>query len=419
MEPPPRRRQATRTLHSPLRRDERFLAESEEEPIVPVPLPGPGTVLLEPPSDRESYVTARGVVTAITPPGGLTDLQAVLAQALFKAMTGTDVGDPRALEPLGPQGLAEHLAVRNAQFRSRGVQIMLLGALVLRPLPTEVVAKITRYARALGVDEGMITVAQEFAHGSLGLAGVDFERNGYTADWQPADAHELHVSTELSDAWALAVNDRSLAERWAKLGELPEGTLGRGVWELYQARGFAFPGLPGSAPPLLAQHDWVHVLADYGTTVESELEVFAFIARANDDMRGFSLLAMVVSLFETGYLRTGAGLFESSAGHLSEDHRVAVRMADAMRRGALCSDAERDDDSIDYLKVDWFSLAHLPLEEARARFGVVPRSAEAIESGSVTPWEAGGISPFQARTGSEQAEREGRPYRSYGAVPHD
>ena len=61
-----------------------------------------------------------------------------------------------------------------------------------------------------------------------------------------------------------------------------------GVFRLYQSRGFVFPGLPGSAPPLLAQHDWVHVLADYGTTVESELEVFAFIARANDDMRAFS-----------------------------------------------------------------------------------------------------------------------------------
>src|SRR5208282_3771700 len=114
-----------------------------------------------------------------------------------------------------------------------------------------------------------------------------------------------------------------------------------------QSRGFVFPGLPGSAPPLLAQHDWVHVLADYGTTVESELEVFAFIARANDDPRAFSLLAMVVSLFETGYLRRGAGLFEASSGHLSKAG-VPVRLADGMRRGALCHG------SVDYLRTDWF-----------------------------------------------------------------
>jgi hypothetical protein len=44
------------------------------------------------------------------------------------------------------------------------------------------------------------------------------------------------------------------------------------------------------------------------------------------------LLAMVVSLFETGYLRTGAGLFESSPGHLSHEG-MATRVADAMRGG--------------------------------------------------------------------------------------
>ena len=46
------------------------------------------------------------------------------------------------------------------------------------------------------------------------------------------------------------------------------------------------------------------------------LQVFAFIARANDDPRGFSFLAMVVSLFESGMLTSGAGLFEPDAGHL-------------------------------------------------------------------------------------------------------
>ena len=40
---------------------------------------------------------------------------------------------------------------------------------------------------------------------------------------------------------------------------------------------------------------------------------------ANDDPRAFSLLAMVVSLFETGYLRAGAGLFEASPGQLSRE----------------------------------------------------------------------------------------------------
>jgi hypothetical protein len=187
------------------------------------------------------------------------------------------------------------------------------------------------------------------------------------------------------------------------------------VWELYRARGFAVPGRPGSAPPLLAQHDWVHVLADYGTTVESELEVFAFIARANDDMRAFSLLAMVVSLFETGYLRTGAGLFEASPGHLSVGEGMAVRVGDAMRRGALCHDEATRSDSIDFLQIDWFEIAALPLDTARDQFRLPPKHETAIAAGSIGPWEPGGISEFQLRSGRALADREDRPYDSYGA----
>ena len=134
---------------------------------------------------------------------------------------------------------------------------------------------------------------------------------------------------------------------------------------MYQARGFVFPGLPGSAPPLLAQHDWVDVLADYGTTVEAELEVFALIARANDDMRAYPLLAMVLSLFETGYLRVGAGMFQSDTGHLSESRGMATRLGDALRRGALGEDRETGSTSIDYLRLDWFALADLTGAEAR------------------------------------------------------
>lgn len=185
--------------------------------------------------------------------------------------------------------------------------------------------------------------------------------------------------------------------------------MGRRITDYYRARGFAYPGRPGSAPPLLAQHDWVHVLADYGTTVEAELEVFAFIARANDDPRAFSLLAMVVSLFETGYLQSGAGLFEASPGQLSREG-VAVRVADAMRRGALTNGSN------DFMAVDWFQLAETSVDEARAHFGVVAKSERALTAGSVGPWEPGGISAYQWRSGEEQAAREGRPYEPFGAA---
>jgi hypothetical protein len=95
---------------------------------------------------------------------------------------------------------------------------------------------------------------------------------------------------------------------------------------------------------------------------------------------------------------------------------MAVRLADAMRRGALCTDRVTGSDSIDYLRVDWFDLAALPIDEVRSRFNVTPKSQEALAAGSVGPWSPGGISPFQERCGRELAERERRAYESYGAT---
>jgi len=223
---------------------------------VTIPLPDPAETDLVPPGWEETAATARGVASAVSPPDGLTNVQRILLESVFTAMTGHGV--PLIdFEPFAAADLARTLRRRNLPFRTRIVQIMLLAALVLRPLPESVVDKVSNCARELSVDESLIGVARRFASGSLGLAAVDFERNGYTAEWRSDSASALHTSKELASPWELSVDDHELARRWSELGHLPDGTLGRAVFTLYQSRGYVFPGLPGSAPPLLAQHDWV------------------------------------------------------------------------------------------------------------------------------------------------------------------
>jgi hypothetical protein len=87
-----------------------------------------------------------------------------------------------------------------------------------------------------------------------------------------------------------------------------------------------------------------------------------------------------------------------------------------MRRGAWCHDAVTGADSIDFLRLDWFAVAPMPLDEARARFGVRPKSQAAIDAGSVDLWSPGGISPFQLASGQRLAAELGVPYESYGAA---
>ena len=362
------------------------------------PLPDDEHVLLVPPDRAEVEQLVRAVVGAVAPADGLTELQRLLVRALFVSMTGHDV-DPDAAAPLPAAEAAGAMARRNLAFRTRIVQVSLLCGLVLAPMPAEVAARLRALADELGVDDDIISVAEAYATGALDLAATDFARNGYLASVDPARLRAVHAAA-LESSWGQVVDDPALAARWTSLEDLPVGTVGRGVADFYRDRGFVYPGLPGSAPPLLAQHDWVHVLAGYGTTVENELEVFAFIARANDDPRAFSLLAMVVSLFETGYLAAGAGLFEADPGHLRRSG-MPQRLADAMRRGALVPG------SVDFLELDWFDLADRPVPVLRQELGVPAKGPDAVAAGSVGPWQAGGISPFQLAAAQRRAESLG------------
>jgi hypothetical protein len=331
--------------------------------------------------------------------------------------------DVTTVPPLGPEEFAEALRYRNQAFRERMVQIMLLGEMLLVPIPREVSQRVETYAAWLGVGDDMITVVRRIANGSLGLALIDFERSGYFEQMLAEPPEHLHTTRALDEAWEAACSDDELHARWAALEHCPEGSLGLGVWRFYRARGFAFPGRPQSAPPNLAQHDWVHVLADYGSTVESEIEVFGLISRANDDPSAFALLAMVLGLFETGYLYGAAkGFFEYDRGHLSRDvDRMAVRLADATYRGAMLAthlnETGRGSKATDLLATDWFAHADRPVEEVRAEYGLLPRSEAAIAAGSTTPWEPGGISPFQYAHGRDVAHAEEHEYNSYGAEP--
>jgi len=367
---------------------------------MPVPLPTPDTVNLRPPDRAEAALVHRGIRSAIAMKGVPTHLQQLVVSAVTRSMTGFDVSD--AIEPLGAAELAAVLERRDSAFRTRVVQIMILGGLILAPVPAEIARQLRDYAAELGVDDEMIAVAEAYARGALDLAAIDFSRNGYLSRVDPDRINALHASA-LNTAWETVEHDAQLTARWQELEGLPLGTIGRDVTDFYRDRGFVYPGLPGSAPPLLAQHDWLHVLAGYGTTLENEVEVFAFMARANDDPHAFSLLAMIVSLFETGLLASGAGLFQANAGHLSTAG-MADRLADALRRGALLQG------SFDFLDYDWFAVADRPVRVLRAELGVVDKSPAALVNGSVGPWHSGGITEYQLGAARRAAEVQDRTY---------
>ena len=374
---------------------------------MPTPLPAPGTENLNPPEVDEVHHIAFGIRSACMDGDSLTELQCTVLDALTESMTGVAI-DSTDFVPMTAAEFAEGMAGRNEIFRMRLVHVMELGRMILTDPSPEVSAKVLDFAAELSMPDDMLEDMRDYLDTSRQLVANDIDRSAYIGDLDLSEFSPLRTADDNVYAWTNTVVRPELAARWRALGELDKGTLGRGVFDFYQARGFHFPGEEGSAPPILAQHDWVHVLADYGSTVESELEVFSFISRASHDPRAFTLLAMVINLFQTGQLESAAGIFEADGGHL-DTHGMADRLADAFRRGALTSGQP------EFLATDWWSLADKPVDEVREMFTVVPKAEKALAAGSVGPWEAGGISPFQDQAGRELAAAEGREYDSFGA----
>src|SRR6478672_7238408 len=107
---------------------------------MPVPLPAPTATKLTPPDAAEARVIAGGVAGAVAPSGGLTGLQKMLIEAVTDAMTGFVV--PGSSVPrLDPQAFAGAMADRDAGFRARMLDFLLLCALELHPLSEEVVQR--------------------------------------------------------------------------------------------------------------------------------------------------------------------------------------------------------------------------------------------------------------------------------------
>ena len=161
------------------------------------------------------------------------------------------------------------------------------------------------------------------------------------------------------------------AARWKGLGTNPSGSIGRAVFEFYGMRGFKFPGEAGGVNAAIAQHDWIHVLADYGTTPLGEIEVSSLQNAASRTPGAMLGLVGVLALFESG-LMPASLLVHDQKGHALAEPGAVDRMAEAVARGNQC----RKDLLLD---VDFFKYASEPLEGLRTQFGIPPKSRETRE----------------------------------------
>src|SRR5262249_31065766 len=132
-----------------------------------------------------------------------------------------------------------------------------------------------------------------------------------------------------------------------------------------------------------------------------ELEVFAFLGRADPDPKGFAWLATMIGLFETGHI-SHQGFFEADVRdrHL-DSPGMNVRLADAIRRGKVVAEHL----GRDLFKIDYHELAGKQVDEVRGLLYIPPKSADAVAARSPGPFDHDGMSEFQRSVARRLAEQ--------------
>ena len=274
--------------------------------------------------------------------------------------------DPATVEAL-EAGAACELITAPA-MRRRLVQAIVTLELLEDPIPPELANHVRRFARTLHVSEPMVHAARSAACGHLAVMYADIQRNSYYTQ----EARHLIVNGHLwrilrsRFAYRDLVASRAIERKWAALADMPVGSLGQAVAEFYRVHHFPVPGARRGIGEIGAQHDFVHVLANYPPDPDGEINVFAFSAAAMDDPKGFVQMVMTLGLFQNSTITRVAGKQVAIArSGTMEEPGAAARFGDALHRGTVCK--------VDALGMDHFAIAVEPLAALRDRFGISPR----------------------------------------------
>ena len=321
-------------------------------------------------SPENAEIVARAVTSACRVEGWQSPVQPKLLHTLFNRLLGQNLD----FENLASTSSAEVMAaLRSEAERDEAIQLMVAVEILCNPIPERLERSVVQWATALHVHDRSLLYARDLMRGELTKAIHDFYRMNWIGDLdRHSPGFDALVRHAGDKAYAITIEpDATEAARWVALGSSPQGSIGRSLWEFYQMRGFTVPGQPGSVNAAVAQHDWEHVLADYGTTPMGEIEVIGFQAAASRAPGAVLGFFGVLALFESGLMPMSLVVSEQAGHNLSAPGGIE-RLAEAVARGAACNT-----DLV--LDVDFFQHANEPLEEIRARFNIQPKSAKILE----------------------------------------
>jgi hypothetical protein len=274
--------------------------------------------------------------TATDVDGGPTQEQRRLLEALSQHVLQVSPSSSGSITPEESAAVIEQPRLRCAVG-----EILVTLELVRHPASSSLTRRVAEYLAAFEIEDGFQQLAADYLAQDRARVQEDWDRVR-----QP-DLIEPFVQDLTGDA---------LTEKMEGLGDLPAGSLGRGLFEFYRRNGF--PWAPEDDRTNLIPHDLTHVLAGYGTTPEAEVALQAFLIGTARGESYFSSLLAALLLFEVGMLPFPD--IEPVTAVLDRPG-AADLFAVALERGLQCpADIAGDHQSM---------LAR-PLSEVRAELGI-------------------------------------------------
>jgi hypothetical protein len=244
--------------------------------------------------EREILYALRVLRTVVASNGTITFAESRFIEVIAELHgMRVDAGSSRGIES---EEVAK--AITQPHQRKRVVQLAVIAAMVEGDVIVVEVAVVKALAIALEVDEASLKVLEDIVANYRFFIWFDIMRRIMGKVGSRAYREEGLAGVGRMLAPFLGTEDPRRVEVQV-LGLLPEGTLGRAFWEHSTRNRFGFPGEKGGIPERMVYYDFGHVLANYDTTPEMEIQQNAFQAEFTRQ-DGFAFLMFAIIQFHLG-----------------------------------------------------------------------------------------------------------------------
>lgn len=306
------------------------------------------------PSEAESIL--RGM-TAIATQGGHrvplpVERDLILAAQRHLLPSPVDVD---GLAPITPAELCESLP--GEAERLRAVRFMALVPYVSLEIDPGKRAAVDAFAIQLAVDPAQLRALHRRREAETRQVALDAIRRGWPL---PLTVRTSALLRGIVDAQRRQPPDEALAERYRALRLLPQGTLGRALYELHHVHGWLLPGEVGGLDETLLPSDLRCILAGLGPGLAARPLAVGFAAGLSRLPLGYEVVLEAIFALHAAARLAAAG--ERTEGAPQID---LAALGDAHARGL----AARIEPA---LADDWWQLAAEDVAALRARYGIAP-----------------------------------------------